>query len=92
MSIRIIKYGALDALHILLFDPAFVIAHADVTPFAEGLTDRHFGAFVEGEQVSARTVGRGLGVHYALRDDRFIAQGVPLMQRIGVQSCDEREE
>ena len=73
-------------------EPAFVVADADVGPFAEGLADGDLGALVNGEEVGSGAVGRGLGIDDALRDDGFVAEGVTAMERRGIESGDEREK
>ena len=42
----------LDPLKAVRTNPALVLTDADVRPFAQRLTNGHFGTFVNGEQVS----------------------------------------
>ena len=45
-----------DPLKVRAPDPALVRANADVDPFANRLTDRHFGAFVKSEKIGAGAI------------------------------------
>ena len=63
--------------------PALVVPHADVAPCAERLANLHFCPLVNGEEVSAGAVGRGLGIHHTLCDDSLGAGSVVAVERGG---------
>ena len=46
-------WGCLDAFESGETNPTLVVAHADIAPIAERLTDIHFGALVQGEKVGS---------------------------------------
>lgn len=77
----------LYALQMFQWHPSNIVAHVDAAPFANRFRNLHFSAFVHGEEVGTRTVGRGLSIHNTLRDDSLCSLGVTLVKTARIGTC-----
>ena len=84
--------GRLDSLKVVEQHPALVVPHADVAPCAERLANLHFCPLVNGEEVSAGAVGRGLGIYHTLRDDGLGAGSVAAVERGGIRTAPDTKQ
>ena len=77
----------LDAFEMGEWHPSDIVAYMYAAPFADDLFDLDLGALVDGKEVGAWAIGRGLGIDDTLCDDGLGAQGVALVEWPRIGAC-----